>query len=110
MVNCRLTASFTGMKPNPRIAVPRERDVGWFICFVLILVMLIGSQFSTADRHSGSAGRKSPSLTGTLPGTSSAGDPAEVADGKLSRGGTPSGQDIDNQTTRPKTDEAFRPR
>jgi hypothetical protein len=98
------------MKPNPRIAVTRERDVGWFISFVLILITLIGSQFSTADRHSGSTTRKNPSLTGTLPGTSSAGDPAEVTDGKLSRGGTPSGQDIDDQTSRPKTDEAFRPR
>jgi hypothetical protein len=90
------------MKPSPRIAVPRERDVGWIICFVLILVMLIGSQFSAGDHHPGNITRKSQSSTGTLPAASSAGGPAGVIDGKISRGVTPSGQDIDDPTSRPQ--------
>jgi hypothetical protein len=50
--------------------------VGWLLCFVLILVILIGKQFSTADHASGYAARKTPSITRTVPSTNSAGEPA----------------------------------
>jgi hypothetical protein len=50
--------------------------MGWLLCFALILVILIGRQFSTADHDSGYAARKTPSITRTGLGTNPAGDPA----------------------------------
>jgi hypothetical protein len=64
------------VKSNPVVAVSRESDMGWLLCFVLILVMLIGRQFSTGDHGSGYAAKKTPSITRTAPGANSAGDPA----------------------------------
>ena len=51
--------------------------MGWLLCFVLILVMLIGRQFSTADHDTGYAARKISSITRTVPSTNSAGDRAD---------------------------------
>ncbi len=41
--------------------------MGWLLCFVLILVMLIGRQFSTGEHDAGYAAKKTPSITRTAP-------------------------------------------
>jgi len=50
--------------------------MGWLLCFLLILVALIGGQFSPADHDSGHAANKTRTITGTARSTNSAGDPA----------------------------------
>ena len=52
--------------------------------FALILIILVGRQFSPADHDSGSSTRNAP-VTRTAPGTSSVGKP--------SRAVAPNGQD-----------------
>jgi hypothetical protein len=54
--------------------------MGWLLCFLLILVILIGGQFSTSDHDSRHAARKTPFITRTVPGPNSAGDPAAKGD------------------------------
>jgi hypothetical protein len=50
--------------------------MGWLLCFLLVLIALIGSQFPPAERDAGHAANKTRSTTWSAPSTHVNGDPA----------------------------------
>ena len=50
--------------------------MGWLLCFLLIVIAIIGSQFPPADRDPGHLASKTRSMTRSPPSTHLSADPA----------------------------------
>jgi hypothetical protein len=60
-------------KPNPVLEVQGSGNMGWLLCFLLILIALIGSQFSPADHDPGRSSGKTRSTSWSAPSAPSTG-------------------------------------